>query len=328
MRPDRSPQRWPGWPRPSLAGIALASSPVAKAVVRTEIVQTRLQEAESLAARGELDSTKEQEIQDRVNEHVAELQGDLAVVEKDSPDQARDINNTIEASMHAHTRIIETIAVARGESARIMNVPAGKVTSTPAAATALMIVDPTTSSVTAGVSADDSVVSAIEEATKALPPGQAKKVSADYEKRKQEVQSFIQSAVDHLNDISKDQPASNGPSVQESIVNEARTQIDRAQEKIVEADTLGNEADAYSVLNQSERSAKEAQIYLKAQGRIGNEIRSAELRAPAERTNNSQGGSVNDAVDSINRSNGNRNSGGASNSGNSNKPGKWNDKVK
>ena len=95
--------------------VALASTPVAKAEVHAELVQTRLQEAETLAARGRLTPAREQEIQERIEIQKTALAMNVTEVQKIAPDKAQDIDTTVEARLNTHERVLSVLALNRGQ---------------------------------------------------------------------------------------------------------------------------------------------------------------------------------------------------------------------
>lgn len=89
--------------------VALAIDPVEKAEVQTSLVQNRFEEAEVLAARGELNDDVEREISSRIDEHLAEVEKSVEEMQKTYPDRAQDANIAVEASMNAHAKILDTL---------------------------------------------------------------------------------------------------------------------------------------------------------------------------------------------------------------------------
>ncbi len=89
--------------------VALAVDPAKKAEIQTSFVQARFEEAEVLAARGELDDEKEKEISDRIDQHIAAVSKNVEEVQKISPEKAEDANIAVEASMNAHSKILDTL---------------------------------------------------------------------------------------------------------------------------------------------------------------------------------------------------------------------------
>ncbi len=95
--------------------VALAVDPVKKAEIQTSFVQARFEEAEVLAARGELDDEKEKEISDRIDQHIAAVSKNVEEVQKTSPEKAEDANIAVEASMNAHSKILDTLESRRAK---------------------------------------------------------------------------------------------------------------------------------------------------------------------------------------------------------------------
>jgi hypothetical protein len=90
--------------------VALAPTPVAKAEIQTEIVMTRLQESETLAAQGALTEAREQEINQRVAQQTSELAVNVSSIKAISPEKAQDINTTVEAGLNTHERVLAVLA--------------------------------------------------------------------------------------------------------------------------------------------------------------------------------------------------------------------------
>ncbi len=95
--------------------VALASTPVAKAEIRAELVQKRLQEAETLAARGTLTEAQEQQIEQSVEVQKTQLAINVAEIQKTQPEKAQDINTTVDASISTHERVLSVLAINRGQ---------------------------------------------------------------------------------------------------------------------------------------------------------------------------------------------------------------------
>lgn len=89
--------------------VALASDPVKKAEIQTDLVQARFEEAEVLAARGELNDEAERDISERIDRHIVEVSKNVEEVQKISPEKAEDANIAVEASMNVHAKILSTI---------------------------------------------------------------------------------------------------------------------------------------------------------------------------------------------------------------------------
>lgn len=272
--------------------IALAPSTVARASVRADIVQSRLQEVEILTARDTLDEEKEMEIQERIDAQVAILNKDLEKVRERDNEKAQEINTTLEASMNAHNRVIKIIVASRGRSG-VDAVTTVAVSSGPVGVTMMMSVmaDPTEAdsdtepalatrvmkapAVTENSSAldvandsDESVQMGSKEEDKSLSRN---KYKTSFNNKKASVELLIKTVSESASSTS-----SKRSPVQENIVNDVRDTIDRARQKLVEADKRderGDDEGAYSALVDSERSAKEAGILIKANERLEREVK-------------------------------------------------------
>ena len=96
--------------------VAITSDPVDKVAVQTQIVQTRFEEIETLAARGELNDDTEEQVAKLIDQHVVHLSENIAQVEVESPEKAEDANINAQASMNAHAKILSTIRSERAPS--------------------------------------------------------------------------------------------------------------------------------------------------------------------------------------------------------------------
>lgn len=268
--------------------LALATTPTIKAEIQTEFVQDRLQEAETLAARGRLDTVKENDINQRIEQQVSDLVTNIERVKKTSPEKADDINTTLEASVNTHERILDVIAINRGESrgrkTKLADVtPMIPEKAAPPAATAAMTA-PTTAATPSVVSESDDMNKSTS-ASKRSESMIDQKKNTKYSKKKGSVESLIKATTADL--TSATTTATSSP-IQETMANDAQNTLNRAQEKLQEADEHnknGNSGEAYSALIDSERSTKEAALFIKAKTRLEKEIRNEEMRKPDERAN-------------------------------------------
>lgn len=89
--------------------VALTADPVKKAEIQTSFVQNRFEEAETLAARGQLDDVKEQEISNLIDRHVASVTQNIEKIDAVSPEKAENSNIAVEASMNAHAKILASL---------------------------------------------------------------------------------------------------------------------------------------------------------------------------------------------------------------------------
>ncbi|MEK7609790.1 MAG: DUF5667 domain-containing protein [Patescibacteria group bacterium] len=94
--------------------IALISDPIKKAEVKTELVQKRFEEAETLAINDKLDVVTQDKVTRRVRTQVDDLNDDIKNVEKISVEKADDVSATLEASVRTHDRVLVMINGRRG----------------------------------------------------------------------------------------------------------------------------------------------------------------------------------------------------------------------
>ena len=102
--------------------VAFAPTAADKAAVQVQIADTRLTEAETLAADGELTAPKQQQISNLLQQQVTDLSGTLAQVRKQSESKADDISVDFKASMNAHAHVLDTLAA--GEAPETKAAPA------------------------------------------------------------------------------------------------------------------------------------------------------------------------------------------------------------
>ncbi|GEM_PF-2716495 len=266
--------------------VAFAPTPTIKAEIQTELVQSRLQEAETLAARGQLNTTKEKDINQRIDQQVSDLTANIDNVKKSSPEKADDISTTLEASINTHERILDAIAINQGESRHGKeNGTTGSAAVTTATAT---MVAPTLTS-----ESTQTQTQAPETSPKLNKKSESKDDSnknKKYSKRKESVESLIQSTTA---DVASATTTATSSLLQETIVNDARINLDRAQEKLQEAqnhNSNGNTNEAYSALIDSERATKEAVLFIKATSRLEKEVKNEEMKASSQGNSNVQGG--------------------------------------
>lgn len=264
--------------------VAFAETPIVKAEIQTELVQNRLQEAETLAARGQLDMMKEQDINQRIGQQVSDLTANISEVKKTSSEKADDITTTLEASINTHGRILDVIAMNRGEVRSNGNERVSA-----ASATATMVAPMTAPGVTTSAAAPSvSTPSAPEESPRVMRTASTLRKTEsseskdnsnkNYSKKKESVDSLIQATTA---DVASATTTATSSLLQETIVNEARNTLDRAQEKLQEAqnhNSNGNSSEAYSALIDSERATKEAALFIKAKARLEKEGNGEELR--------------------------------------------------
>ncbi len=261
--------------------VAFAPTPRIKAEIQTELVQSRLQEAETLAARGQLNDGKEQSLNQRIDQQVSDLTANINEVKKTSPEKADDISTTLEASINAHTRILDVIAVNRGESHS--NSKENGAINVDGAVTSAMVAS-------SSMSESTQTSRTSLKLNKKSESKDESKNNKKYSKRKESVESLIQSTTA---DVAGATTTATSSLLQETIVNDARINLDHAQEKLQEAqnhNSNGNSSEAYSALIDSERATKEAALFIKATSRLEKEVKNEEINASSHGNNNVQGG--------------------------------------
>ncbi|MDZ4226368.1 MAG: DUF5667 domain-containing protein [Patescibacteria group bacterium] len=85
---------------------ALAVSTEAKAAFHTEVAQTRLEEAETLAAEGRLTASTSAKIETNLDAHLAHVEEITAKLEEEEPDIASQITAELDSSLSAHGFIL------------------------------------------------------------------------------------------------------------------------------------------------------------------------------------------------------------------------------
>lgn len=309
--------------------IALASTPVAKAEIQAELVQERLQEAETLVARGTLTDTQENEIRQRVEEQTTKLALDVAEINKTSPEKAQDIDTTIEASFNTHERVLVAIATNRGQLSENKNrsvsvkdqyslkrdgkrevasadqkteqktkqkeevvVAVRAVREQPVAVPAAGVSVQMTSSVMVAPSSPEAATTAMP-VTIAIPATtvqvdapapvalKSRVIPADpaYQKKKARVQSLIKKV---SAEIASTTSSATTSLIQQTITEEAKSTLQRAQEALRDADDHsknGESDESYSALLDSERSTKEATLLLQAKDRLDKDVRKQEIKS-------------------------------------------------
>lgn len=286
--------------------VALAATPVAKAEIQAELVQKRLQEAETLAARGTLTDDQEREIQQRVDTQKIELAVHVSEVQKTAPEKAQDINTTVEASINTHERVLNALAINRGQFragrnratsvvkrdepkntqkddtenvvvvARAPNIQsAAPVASVPQSAQGMSV--PAAPVMTAAAP----MVAPVTVTPEQLAPPRVHVVSTnvEYQKKKARLQSLIQRV---SAEIASTTHSATSSLIKQAIADDAKSSLQRAQDSLSDADThdQNGEADqSYSALIDSERQAKEATLLVEANNRLDKDVRKQEIRS-------------------------------------------------
>lgn len=105
--------------------VALRTSPEAKAIVQSNLVNKRLEEVETLSVRDQLDEDKTATLERLIDEHTEDFSNEIDKVRVDGNDDiADDISISLQAKMNAHAMLIEKLEdgkdTAQVEPARFM----------------------------------------------------------------------------------------------------------------------------------------------------------------------------------------------------------------
>ncbi len=261
--------------------VAFASSAVAKAEIQAELVQTRFQEIETLAARGTLTKAQEEQINKRIEKQTLDLAVNVTAVKEIAPQKAQDITLAIEAGTNTHTRILDVLASNRGQSRTkavsvSASIPAENINETkkpdPVIAVARTIAPvpvPASASVpvpTSPVSMRVSVTSGISNASRVTP-------HPEYEQRKALIASLLSSTTLQFTAVTGDGALTGTSSsqVQTALLLEAQTALDQVKQYLEQADVYdhsGQIEQSYEALRDAERALEEASLLLKANVRF------------------------------------------------------------
>ncbi|MDO8548354.1 MAG: DUF5667 domain-containing protein, partial [bacterium] len=97
---------------------ALAISDGAKAQWHAQVAQTRLEEAETLAASGKLDATTSAELSQDFDEHSNEAQAFAQKVEDESPGSGAELTAQFDSSLVAHEAILTRVGSDSDDSSK------------------------------------------------------------------------------------------------------------------------------------------------------------------------------------------------------------------
>ncbi|HEV7449426.1 MAG TPA: DUF5667 domain-containing protein [Candidatus Paceibacterota bacterium] len=90
--------------------VALATTPVAKAEVSAKLAERRVEEAETLAARGDLDTQTGQALAANFEAHAQSAQDSADTVATDDPAAAAQLRTNLDSSLSAHGAILATLS--------------------------------------------------------------------------------------------------------------------------------------------------------------------------------------------------------------------------
>ncbi len=88
---------------------ALAVSNEAKIAFHAEVAQTRMEEAEELAAEGRLTAVASAQIEDSLDTHIAKVEELVVVIEEEAPEEAADVVAELDSVLYAHSSILATL---------------------------------------------------------------------------------------------------------------------------------------------------------------------------------------------------------------------------
>jgi len=213
---------------------ALIFSPEQKAEYESSLAARRLTEAESLADQSKLDLPKEQKINSLLESHTQALYKAIDESRKKDPAEANGddtIVTNFEATMNAHAQVLDILNKQRGKNKK----------------------------------ENQTISENARDNAHFLRASQEKEVGAtpeQYTKKKEDVQASIDSANTDLNNTRSDES-----SIGKTVIDNTGKIIEEAKKSLKEADEdnrKGNSQNAHSKLLDSESSAKEAKIFLKA----------------------------------------------------------------
>ena len=262
----------------------------AKALYESGLADQRLVEAETLAANGQLDAPKQQQITGLLADNTAALNTALSDVQQADPSgQADDIAVDFQAGLSAHAKVLDAIASQSSlsdqadgtqiaDAARtdlslvaVPNIPSNVPhfnrghRPPPSAPAVVPMSASSTASSTAIATTSASTTIQTPPPTRHFHHGMGQNMDM-YDQKKASVQSLIDTTKADL-----DQVGTATTPIQDAIVNDTHQTLDQASQALDQADqqaTSDPEA-SYSALLDSQRSAKEASIFLKAGMRFG-----------------------------------------------------------
>jgi hypothetical protein len=229
----------------------LKFSPEAKAEYESDLAVERLVEAETLATEGKLDMVKEKEISTLLTSHTTALSKALAEIRQNAVSnggKAEEIGSTFRAEMDAHADVLDIIKAQSSSTTEISDKQ-----------------NQTTEDIyvsdTARARANNIKDSSQNKENKEKEEENKKEM---YKTKKESIKEIIKSTDAELEQKSD---AENKSSIRKIIINETRTTLEKAKQFLEESEKKDEEGDsenAYSSLLQSESSAKEANVFLKA----------------------------------------------------------------
>ncbi|MFA4975812.1 MAG: DUF5667 domain-containing protein [Candidatus Paceibacterota bacterium] len=229
---------------------ALKFSTEAKAKYESSLATERLIEAETLASRGKLDTSKEKQINDLLAIHTTALDEAINKLHKEdqSSEKAYEIATNFKAEMSAHAQILDIINEQNNTNVGV--------------STSINLekqqTEDTQISATARINANK-----IKVFSKENNKNVVKETQNEYVKKKQSVETMISSTASTLNQSTA--TSSSTSTIKQKIIDNTRETLETSNQFLNNANEQnekGNEEDAYSSLLDSESRAKEANIFL------------------------------------------------------------------
>lgn len=217
---------------------AFKLSPETKAEYHISLARERLVEAETLARQGKLDEYKEEQLVDLLAIHTINLNENINQLNQNkSDDKAQDIVTSFRAEMSAHAKVLDLITekITKDEEQENTNI-----------------------SETARTNADN--------LRNSFQENKVGKIN-EYKKNKDSIESIIDSTESSLYQVDKEISP-----IQQKVIDDTLETLDASKYFLNEADQQNDTGDfekAYSLMLDSESSAKEADIFLKTGLELG-----------------------------------------------------------
>lgn len=214
-----------------------------KAQYESNLSTKRLIEAETLANKGKLDPANEKKINILLANHTIALDGALDKISKNkSSEKTNEIVTNFNAQMNAHAQVLDIIIA--HENKQDQPISDNQI------------------SKMARINADKIINILKNKKDEVSDTNKKDEVLDKYKNKKDNIQAIIDSTTADLNKTDN-----NKSHIRQKVVNDTNITLDQAKQFLFEADENkkdGNSEDAYLKLIDSEVSAKEAKIFLKA----------------------------------------------------------------
>lgn len=227
--------------------ISFASTDIEKASLEAQFLEYRLQEKETLFQAGRLDPIKEQEIDEVTNKQISKLSDAIEKIKDKNPGDADDLKTTAEANISAYSKIMSFISSTttdrRQEEMKKKEIKKEEVKNES--------------------DKDKKAEDGKSDESKNI-------AEKNIEKRKKKIESILEISTTPLSATTspeKTQPVNTKKSIEDNI----KERINNARSKLEESslyEKKGEKDNSYSAFLESERSAKEADILIKAKERI------------------------------------------------------------